>query len=302
MRIKIVDFGLSSTYENGELLKTACGSPCYAAPEMIGGKKYEGLLADIWSSGIILYAMVCGFLPFEDANTAILYKKILSGEFEIPDHLSPEIVNLLKNVLQVDTKKRFRIQDIKQDKWFNKYLDDSSKISFEEINIQTLQEVEKMGISKAEVIKSIDAYSHNNYSTTYYLTYKKLEKQGLLIRKTNQVNNLIEIKESKEDKTIEQIQLKNKMKLRDQINAANSLIININNNSAKIYKSNEADFNIKKQNDFSFINNNKKAQISINKQYSSLSPDRINMKGKRKNLNIKNDELHNLKTNPYSAQ
>lgn len=283
-------------------MKTACGSPCYAAPEMIGGKKYEGLLADIWSSGIILYAMVCGFLPFEDANTAILYKKILSGEFEIPDHLSPEIVNLLKNVLQVDTKKRFRIQDIKQDKWFNKYLDDSSKISFEEINIQTLQEVEKMGISKADVIKSIYAYSHNNYSTTYYLTYKKLEKQGLLIRKTNQVNNLIEIKESKEDKTIEQIQLKNKMKLRDQINAANSLIININNNSAKIYKSNEADFNIKKQNDFSFINNNKKAQISINKQYSSLSPDRINMKGKRKNLNIKNDELHNLKTNPYSAQ
>lgn len=55
------------------MLKTACGSPCYAAPEMIKGEKYYGLNADIWSSGVVLYAMVCGFLPFEDKNTKKLY-------------------------------------------------------------------------------------------------------------------------------------------------------------------------------------------------------------------------------------
>ena len=64
--IKIVDFGLSNLYNPGERLKTACGSPCYAAPEMIKGERYLGLGADIWSSGVILYAMVCGYLPFED--------------------------------------------------------------------------------------------------------------------------------------------------------------------------------------------------------------------------------------------
>jgi 5'-AMP-activated protein kinase catalytic alpha subunit len=64
--IKIVDFGLSNLYNQGERLKTACGSPCYAAPEMIKGEKYLGLGADIWSSGVILFAMVCGYLPFED--------------------------------------------------------------------------------------------------------------------------------------------------------------------------------------------------------------------------------------------
>jgi 5'-AMP-activated protein kinase, catalytic alpha subunit len=64
--IKIVDFGLSNTYKTGELLKTACGSPCYAAPEMIDGKKYFGLMSDIWSLGIIMYASICGYLPFED--------------------------------------------------------------------------------------------------------------------------------------------------------------------------------------------------------------------------------------------
>ncbi len=62
--IKIVDFGLSNTYKQDELLKTACGSPCYAAPEMIAGNKYNGLCVDIWSCGVILFALLCGYLPF----------------------------------------------------------------------------------------------------------------------------------------------------------------------------------------------------------------------------------------------
>lgn len=88
--LKIVDFGLSNMYTAGssETLKTACGSPCYAAPEMIAGKKYLGLKSDIWSSGVVLYAMVCGFLPFEDPKTSNLYKKILAGDYKIPKFLS----------------------------------------------------------------------------------------------------------------------------------------------------------------------------------------------------------------------
>lgn len=67
--IKIIDFGLSNLYNEGELLKTACGSPCYAAPEMIAGKRYEGVMVDIWSSGVILFAMLSGYLPFDDNDT-----------------------------------------------------------------------------------------------------------------------------------------------------------------------------------------------------------------------------------------
>ena len=63
--LKIIDFGLSNSYANGAILKTPCGSPCYAAPEMLIGKSYSGLEIDVWSSGIILYAMVYGYLPFE---------------------------------------------------------------------------------------------------------------------------------------------------------------------------------------------------------------------------------------------
>ena len=82
--IKIVDFGLSNTYKFGESLKTACGSPCYAAPEMIVGKRYNGLNADLWSLGVILYAMTCGYLPFEDPDTNKLYKKILRCDYLLP--------------------------------------------------------------------------------------------------------------------------------------------------------------------------------------------------------------------------
>jgi 5'-AMP-activated protein kinase, catalytic alpha subunit len=75
--IKIVDFGLSNTYKQNEKLKTACGSPCYASPEMIAGLHYDPLKSDIWSTGVILYALLCGFLPFDDPDTQKLYKKIM---------------------------------------------------------------------------------------------------------------------------------------------------------------------------------------------------------------------------------
>lgn len=72
--IKIVDFGLSNTYKGpNDTLQTACGSPCYAAPEMIAGQRYLGSRVDVWSCGVIMYALICGYLPFEDPNTTNLY-------------------------------------------------------------------------------------------------------------------------------------------------------------------------------------------------------------------------------------
>ena len=64
-----MDFGLSNLYGSGQKLKTACGSPCYTAPEMIAGLEYYGCGADIWSTGIILYALLSGYLPFDDPDT-----------------------------------------------------------------------------------------------------------------------------------------------------------------------------------------------------------------------------------------
>jgi len=116
--IKIVDFGLSNTFTELETLKTACGSPCYAAPEMIAGKKYLGTQVDTWSCGIILYALICGFLPFEDPDTTELYKKILLGKFKIPDFVSKGAKDLIKKILVSDPEDRVTIKAIQQHTWF----------------------------------------------------------------------------------------------------------------------------------------------------------------------------------------
>jgi len=117
--LKIVDFGLSNTYKPGQTLKTACGSPCYAAPEMIAGKRYNGIQVDIWSSGVTLYAMLCGFLPFEDPDTALLYKKILKGDFELPDFLTNRSIKFLQEILCTDPERRLSLSEIQQHPWLS---------------------------------------------------------------------------------------------------------------------------------------------------------------------------------------
>ena len=86
--LKLVDFGLSNSYQHGHLLKTACGSPCYAAPEMIRGKEYDGLYSDLWSCGVVLYCMLVGKLPFDDEDIKILYHNIKSANYYMPPYLS----------------------------------------------------------------------------------------------------------------------------------------------------------------------------------------------------------------------
>ena len=110
--VKIGDFGLSNIMADGEFLKTSCGSPNYAAPEVISGKLYAGPEVDVWSCGVILYALLCGTLPFDDSNVSNLFKKIKNGYFRIPSHLSPAVTDLLQRMLQVNPVKRITIQQI----------------------------------------------------------------------------------------------------------------------------------------------------------------------------------------------
>jgi serine/threonine protein kinase len=79
--IKIADFGLSNVMRDGEFLRTSCGSPNYAAPEVISGHLYAGPEVDVWSCGVILYALLCGSLPFDDESIPNLFKKIKSGMY-----------------------------------------------------------------------------------------------------------------------------------------------------------------------------------------------------------------------------
>ena len=114
--LKIIDFGLSNyfTKDQKDLLITPCGSPCYASPEMVAGKKYNGFKIDVWSSGIILYAMLCGYLPFEDKDNDILFEKILECNLVFPKFISKMGKNLIQKILVTDPDKRITIPEIKK--------------------------------------------------------------------------------------------------------------------------------------------------------------------------------------------
>ena len=122
MKLKIIDFGLSNFY-SGNLLETPCGSPCYASPEMVMGKKYNGFFIDVWSSGIILYAMLCGYLPFEemenDEYNEVLFKNIVECNVDFPkEFITPTAKDLLMKILVRDPKKRITIEEIKQHNFY----------------------------------------------------------------------------------------------------------------------------------------------------------------------------------------
>ncbi|PWN18314.1 Pkinase-domain-containing protein [Microstroma glucosiphilum] len=120
--VKIGDFGLSNIMTDGDFLKTSCGSPNYAAPEVISGKLYAGPEIDIWSCGVILYVMLCGRLPFDDEYIPTLFKKINSGIYTLPSYLPQEAASLLSAMLVVDPVKRITIAEIRQLPWFQKDL------------------------------------------------------------------------------------------------------------------------------------------------------------------------------------
>ena len=96
--LKIIDFGLSNEYV--DYLTTPCGSPCYAAPEMVRGKKYNGLYIDIWACGIILFAMVYGYLPFDDKDNEKLFHKILKCNLTFPPNEKIFISNECKDLIK----------------------------------------------------------------------------------------------------------------------------------------------------------------------------------------------------------
>ncbi|KAI8915845.1 kinase-like domain-containing protein [Gorgonomyces haynaldii] len=107
--VKIADFGMASLQVPSTMLETSCGSPHYASPEIIKGIPYDGPAADVWSCGVILYALVTGNLPFDDENIRRLLNKVKTGIYTIPDYVTPEARDLIEHMLVVDPTKRYTV-------------------------------------------------------------------------------------------------------------------------------------------------------------------------------------------------
>uniref|UniRef100_A0AAY4CYS2 Protein kinase domain-containing protein n=1 Tax=Denticeps clupeoides TaxID=299321 RepID=A0AAY4CYS2_9TELE len=107
--IRIADFGMASLQVGDSLLETSCGSPHYACPEVIRGEKYDGRKADVWSCGVILFALLVGALPFDDDNLRNLLEKVKLGVFHMPHFIPPDCQNLLRGMIEVDATKRLTV-------------------------------------------------------------------------------------------------------------------------------------------------------------------------------------------------
>ncbi|XP_027507034.1 serine/threonine-protein kinase BRSK2 isoform X6 [Corapipo altera] len=116
--IRIADFGMASLQVGDSLLETSCGSPHYACPEVIRGEKYDGRKADVWSCGVILFALLVGALPFDDDNLRQLLEKVKRGVFHMPHFIPPDCQNLLRGMIEVDASKRLTLEHIQKHIWY----------------------------------------------------------------------------------------------------------------------------------------------------------------------------------------
>ncbi|XP_016991484.1 uncharacterized protein LOC108053371 isoform X3 [Drosophila rhopaloa] len=121
MNIKLADFGFSNHYEEGATLRTWCGSPPYAAPEVFQGLEYDGPKSDIWSLGVVLYALVCGALPFDGKTILELKSRVVLGKFRIPFFMSQECEQLIRNMLVVEPDRRYTIKQIIKHRWLSEW-------------------------------------------------------------------------------------------------------------------------------------------------------------------------------------
>ncbi|KAI0566027.1 SNF1-related serine threonine protein kinase [Gracilaria domingensis] len=174
--VKIADFGLSNCMRDGWFLKTSCGSPNYAAPEVISGKLYAGPEVDIWSCGVIVYALLCGTLPFDDESIPYLFRKIKGGLYILPSYLSDLSKDLISKMLVTDPLKRINMDEIRRHPWFlqdlPRYLALPSRAGahLDHIDEGVLQEaLRKTQHPRDKVTRALRKGRRNHYTVAYHL-------------------------------------------------------------------------------------------------------------------------------------
>ncbi|XP_019871793.1 serine/threonine-protein kinase BRSK2 isoform X2 [Aethina tumida] len=183
--IKIADFGMASLQPMGSMLETSCGSPHYACPEVIRGEKYDGRRADVWSCGVILYALLVGALPFDDDNLRQLLEKVKRGVFHIPHFVPPDCQSLLRGMIEVNPEKRLTLAEINKHPWVTaggkgelelelpmmEVVQTHVLPSIDAVDPDVLQAICSLGCfkEKEKLIQHLLSPSHNTEKVIYFL-------------------------------------------------------------------------------------------------------------------------------------
>lgn len=200
-QIKLIDFGLAANCSAANLalnrnqapldqLSTCCGSVTYAAPEVISGENYSGTAVDVWSAGVMLYALLVGQLPFNDNNVQKIYQKIQAGLKTMPSFLSLEACDLIKRMLTIDPKKRITVRQVLSHPWLrnraNKFARINRRLDFnhgqldEQIVAKCCEKFPKVDKTK---LREYIHQDFNYYSTTYHLMHSKCPPRNFGVKR-----------------------------------------------------------------------------------------------------------------------
>ncbi len=170
--IKICDFGVSKIISEGQLIRDSCGTPAFVAPEILLDYPYDPFPTDIWSSGVVLYAMTTGFFPFRGVNETQLHKSILNGIFPKPKDISNDLNDLLSKILNINPKKRISLEDILLHPWFkNDFNNKRLKKSLNNLNLFTKAEkiiYGKLKLDYRRINKDIQLENFTNKNINTY--------------------------------------------------------------------------------------------------------------------------------------
>ena len=180
--LKIIDFGLSNEYN--DYLETPCGSPCYASPEIIKGQKYSGLSIDLWASGVILFSMLFGYLPFDDKDDDVLFRKIIDCKLEFPKknniNISDNAKDLIKKILKKEPSQRISLDKILEHPFLNygnKKYKEKIKMDInkqDKLIIDYMINIMNISNDNDIITRNIKNNKHNNLTTTFNLLKKKI--------------------------------------------------------------------------------------------------------------------------------
>ena len=293
--LKIIDFGLCHDFDENKALHTKCGSPSYAAPEILKGFPYDGFKTDIWCCGIILYAMLCGYLPFDGDDNQEIFQSIVECDPDFPPFLEEDSIDLLLWILNPEPKDRISIEEIKQHQFYLKgkhlysiqYEGNDDTTILDEVkdddelknnNFMNSHTVEKKGIAFSTIrrkkgsiytfnnIKNLRMKENKNKNNIYQNIFGNNNNEGECISprmkiKDEKKKNTDEIEKNDSKKKSKNANLKavdNQKKISQII----STDISQDKSSSLLVSNNLKNRACKK--DLSFIRNNEKNKITIN--------------------------------------
>eukprot|EP00299_Pterocystis_sp_00344_P012260 c5859_g1_i1.p1 GENE.c5859_g1_i1~~c5859_g1_i1.p1 ORF type:complete len:722 (-),score=183.86 c5859_g1_i1:74-2239(-) len=175
--VKLVDMGFSVDASVDQTV--ACGSPSYTAPEICARKIYDAKKADIWSMGVLLYAMICGYFPFQGQTNQELQMRIQKGSYRVPDYMTSGVSDLLSRMLVVDPVKRADIVEVIAHPWLAGIIPPLHLLRRENnqtpiVEKSVVNVMRAIGFNADFVTSAVQSNSHNHVTTTYhFLCLKK---------------------------------------------------------------------------------------------------------------------------------